>query len=386
MDEKNIPLQGYGTEAGISVYLHRKSAAAGVPLSGTFELTRRCNFRCRMCYIHTGADASGGAGELTAGQWIDLGHQAADAGMLFLLLTGGEPLLRDDFGEIYEGLGKLGLCVSVNTNGSLLQGRAAALFEKKPPTRINVSLYGASGETYRSLCGTDRFDVVKENIERMTAAGIDVRLNVSVTPNNINDLEEIFAYAAARNLRVKATAYMYPPVRGEGAFGDNGARLPAKEAGLCRVTIDRLQQPPEEFRRRLAAVARGDIIPADDACIDPSLQGTVSRCRAGRAGFWVDWNGGLRMCGMTPVCADLTRVSFAEGWEAVRRNTLAIRLPAVCTDCPLRPLCPVCAAACYAETGDYGKKPAYLCEMTAAAAEEMQRLYRQMTADEPAAQ
>ena len=376
MDERNTLLPNAGVEAGISAYLHRKSAAAGVPLSGTFELTRRCNFRCRMCYIHTEDGVCGKEGELTAGQWIDLGRQAVDAGMLFLLLTGGEPLLRDDFAEIYESLGRMGLCVSVNTNGSLLCGDIAALFEKKPPTRINVSLYGASGDTYRSLCGADRLEQVKENVERMTAAGIDVRLNVSVTPENVNDLEAVFAYAASHGLRVKATSYMYPPVRGAERFGGNDARLPAEEAGRCRVKIDRLQLPEEDFRRRLAAVAQGDILPTDDACIDPSLQGSVSRCRAGRAGFWVDWNGGIRMCGMTPVCADLTRVSFAEGWEAVRRNTLAIRLPAVCTDCPLRPLCPVCAAACYTETGDYGRKPEYLCRMTAAAAEEMRRLYR----------
>ena len=130
-------------------------------------------------------------------------------------------------------------------------------------------------------------------------------------------------------------------------------------------------------------MAAGDIIPADDACIDPTLQGTVSRCRAGRAGFWVDWKGGLRMCGMTPVLADLTRVGFAEGWRLVRQHTLAIRLPAVCTDCALRRMCPVCAAACFAETGDYGKKPEYVCRMTAAAAEEMQRRHQKERPPEP---
>lgn len=374
MDERTNLLPNPGVEAGISAWLHRKSAAAGVPLSGTFELTRRCNFRCRMCYIHKGEREGDREGELTAGQWIDLGRQAADAGMLFLLLTGGEPLLREDFPEIYTRLGRLGLSVSVNTNGSLL-GRAADLFERIHPTRLNVSLYGASGETYRALCGADRFAQVKENLERMIAAGIDVRLNVSVTPENGKDLEGIFAFAAAHRLHIKATSYMYPPVRAEEACGAADARLSPEEAGRYRVKIDRLQLPEEEFRRRVAAVAAGEIIPADDACIDPSLQGSVSRCRAGRAGFWVDWRGGLRMCGMTPVCADLTKMTFAEGWQAVRRHTLAIRLPAVCTDCALRRMCPVCAAACYAETGDYGKKPEYLCRMTAAAAEEMRRLH-----------
>ena len=374
MVPQNTPLPGSGVEAGISAYLHRKGAAQGVPLSGTFELTRRCNFNCRMCYIHS-SGAIGKEGELTAGAWLDIASQAVKAGMLFLLLTGGEPLLRDDFEEIYSGLNRMGLCLSLNTNGSLLRGRIAELFEKKPPNRINVSLYGASAGTYRTLCGTDQLDTVKENIERMTAAGIDVRLNVSVTPDNLHELEPIAAFAAAHNLWVKATSYMYPPVRSDGAFGENGARLSAEEAGRYRVEIDRLLLSEEDFRRRLAAIANGTDLPADDACIDPSVEGSVSRCRAGRAGFWIDWRGGMRMCGMTPVCADLTRVDFQQGWNAVRLATQAIRLPAACTSCELRQLCPVCAAAAYTETGAYGTKPTYLCEMTSAYAKGMQQAF-----------
>ena len=372
---QNTKLPGSGVEAGISAYLHRKGAAQGVPLSGTFELTRRCNFNCRMCYIHNAGGTIGKEGELTAGAWLDIASQAVKAGMLFLLLTGGEPLIREDFEEIYGGLNRMGLALSLNTNGSLLKGRIAELFEKKPPNRINVSLYGASADTYRALCGADQFDAVKENIERMIAAGIDVRLNVSLTPDNAHELEAIAAFAAAHNLWVKATSYMYPPVRSEGAFGENGARLCAEEAGRCRVEIDRLLLKEEDFRRRLAAIANGTAFPTDDSCIDPTIEGSVSRCRAGRAGFWIDWRGGMRMCGMTPVYADLTRVDFQQGWQAVRLATQAIRLPGACSACELRQLCPVCAAAAYTETGAYGCKPTYLCEMTAAYAKGMRQAY-----------
>ena len=373
---QNVTLPGSGVEAAISAYLHRKSAAEGVPLSGTFELTRRCNFNCRMCYIHSGANAAAKKEELPAGSWLDIASQAVDAGMLFLLLTGGEPLMREDFAEIYEGLCKMGLCISVNTNGSLLRGRIAELFERKPPNRINVSLYGAIADTYCALCGVDQFETVKENIERMRAAGIEVRLNVSITPDNVHDLAGIADFASAHNLWIKATSYMYPPVRGSGLFGENEARLGPEAAGVCRAQIDRLTLRGEEFQRRLAAIAAGTALPADDACIDPSVEGSESRCRAGRAGFWIDFNGGMRMCGMTPVCADLKQTDFRQAWEAVRRDAQAIRLPAACSACELRHLCPVCAAACYTETGTYGKKPAYLCRMTAAYAEEMQRMHK----------
>ena len=375
MNDQNSLLPGLsmGQEAGISAYLHRKSAAAGIPLSGTFELTSRCNFNCRMCYIHS-AQADENDAELTAQQWIDIASQASNAGMLFLLLTGGEPLLRADFEEIYGALCKMGFFISVNTNGSLLKGRIAALFEKNPPNRINISLYGASGETYRSLCGTDRFDAVKESIEQMTAAGIDVRLNVSVTPENVHELDAVFAFASERNLPIKATPYMFPPVRGTGTYGKNEMRLSAEAAGKCRAAIESAQLSAKELQNRLSLLEQGERPSPNGKNGSPSPQGAVSRCRAGRAGFWVDWNGGVRMCGMTPVCAELSSDNFREAWEAVRTATCAIRLPAECTACPLRQICPVCAAVCCTETGEYGKKPTYLCEMTKAYAEELLRM------------
>ena len=84
-----------------SDYLFAKAGQQGIPLSGTFELTARCNLDCRMCYIHKRAnDAMALAGERTAAQWLALAEECRTAGTLLLLLTGGEPMLRPDFREI----------------------------------------------------------------------------------------------------------------------------------------------------------------------------------------------------------------------------------------------------------------------------------------------
>ena len=81
-------------------YLHDKGLRDGIPVSGTFELTQRCNFGCEMCYVH---DCTQKTDPLSARDWLSLARQAKDAGTVFLLLTGGEPLIRDDFEEIYMG-------------------------------------------------------------------------------------------------------------------------------------------------------------------------------------------------------------------------------------------------------------------------------------------
>ena len=108
------------TESYISQYLHNKAGRMKLPVSATFELTSRCNFNCKMCYVHDADCSRDKPLELTAAQWIDIAEQAEKAGTLFLLLTGGEPLLREDFNEIYAAIAKMGFVISVNTNLSLL--------------------------------------------------------------------------------------------------------------------------------------------------------------------------------------------------------------------------------------------------------------------------
>ena len=86
------------TEPRLSAYLHARACAKGIPLAGNFELTPRCNFNCRMCYVHLTPEEEQRRGtELTADEWLAIAEQARSQGMLFLLLTGGEPLVRTDF-------------------------------------------------------------------------------------------------------------------------------------------------------------------------------------------------------------------------------------------------------------------------------------------------
>ena len=72
-----------------STYIHQKGARLGLPVTGTFELTPRCNFNCNMCYVHqTEAQAAqGGRRELTTAEWLAIAEEARKAGMVFLLLT-----------------------------------------------------------------------------------------------------------------------------------------------------------------------------------------------------------------------------------------------------------------------------------------------------------
>ena len=140
-------------EPKITSYLFSKASRLSIPLSGTFELSPVCNFSCRMCYVRK-TQKEVNASErrmLTKGDWISIAEQAKEQGMLYLLLTGGEPLLWPDFWELYEELVQMGFLVSINTNGSLIDEEAVKHFQKYPPNRINIT-YISPYIIWRSFC------------------------------------------------------------------------------------------------------------------------------------------------------------------------------------------------------------------------------------------
>ena len=353
MNKPNLPS---GVEPAYSTYLHAKGARLGLPISGNFELTARCNFRCKMCYVHHEQDP---AGELTAAQWIALGKQAADKGMIFLLLTGGEPLLRSDFREIYTGLKKLGLLISLNTNGFLLDEEMVEFLKKDPPLRINISLYGGNNGDYQSLCGVPAFERVTENIKRAKRAGLQLRLNCSVTPENAAAIPAIHAFARENDLRIKGTTYMFPPVRVNGCqYGDSPCRFTPEAAAEHMLRWREELLTPEQLA---ASCVKGGW--DEDDCSDG--QGDPMRCRAGRTAFWVTWDGRMLPCGMVPGEGyALADHGFDRAWELVRQDCAAIRMPAKCTTCTYRPVCALCAASCLTETGGFDRAPEYVCRMT----------------------
>ena len=348
------------TEPALSAYLHAKGASLGIPVGGNFELTARCNFDCPMCYIHLSNEEVEARGkELTAQQWISIAEQARDRGLMFALLTGGEPLVRKDFFEIYGAMKELGLLVSVNSNGSTLQGENLQQLIEDPPQRINVSLYGGCPETYRTMCGNDAFDRVVSNIREMKRAGIDVRINVSLTPYNDQDLEKIYAISKDLNTVIKVSSYMYPPIR---VHGDCGHRLSAEAAAEAAVQWDRMRLSKEQFAEHAAAYRNLVAVEQRECSADPD---TGVGCRAGSTAFWMTWDGRMLPCGMMPGPETYPlEVGFDAAWDELRSRTAQLPNPAKCSGCKYRNLCSVCSAVCVTETGRFDGVPEYVCRMT----------------------
>lgn len=363
--------------ARLSDYLAQKAIWMKVPLSGTFELSPVCNFSCRMCYVRKTPKEvqESPRGILTLDDWRRIAAEARKAGMLYLLLTGGEPLLWPDFWTLYDELVDMGFLVSINTNGSMIDETAAEHFRKKPPQKINITLYGASDKTYKALCGVDGvFHKVNRAIDLLLENRITVNLNCSLTPVNAGDLEEIVAYSKEKGLHLKVAAYMFPPIRRDPDSIGRNERFTPEESARYQLKFFELARERTSYMHYLQSIAEGCVEPPglDEGCVDP-IDGKI-RCRAGRSSFWITWDGWMTPCGMMPEPkADLKEMPFADAWQKTYELSAQLKLSGVCDSCPNNRICHPCAAIAYAETGKTHEIPTYMCKVS----QEMRRIARE---------
>lgn len=357
----NIPV-----EPPVTTYLFSKASRKGIPLNGTFELTPVCNMSCRMCYVRMTKEQQEAVHPLrTAEEWLMLGREARDKGMLYLLLTGGEPFLRPDFRDILSGLHQMGLVITINSNGTMIDEKTVIWLKETPPVRINITLYGASDETYGKLCGNAKgFTQVTEAICLLKEAGISVKINCSLTPYNAEDLEEIFAFCQKEQLIIQATSYMFPPLRRDlGMVGKND-RFTPKQAAYYSAKIEKLMNGEEAYLKRMEQNKLKEL-PSDTGENCTETEGEGIRCRAGKCSFWVTWDGRFMPCGMFPGenAPDVFETGFDYAWKHAKAEAEAIRLPAECKSCELKNQCRACAAMVFTESGNYHTVPEYRCRM-----------------------
>lgn len=342
--------------ADLASILHADAGKKGIPLGGTFELTPLCNMNCRMCYIRMTKEEMNKKGrERTAEEWLSLARQAKDCGMLFLLLTGGEPFLYKDFWYLYEELKKMGLVVSINSNGTMLQGEILERLIKNPPYRMNITIYGGSDRTYKELCRCpDGYTRATEAVRQLKKAGVFVKINSSVTPQNCADIENCFSFAKEMQTPCQIGCYMFPPTRRDDLSTE---RFSAEDGGKYQAVIDKMRYDPNDLAGIVSEIKN---------CEENGSQKELPEkflCRAGRSGFWVTWKGEMTACGMMEKFIEHPfEDGFEECWKRINRAVCAETVLSACRSCKERDICKVCPAMALAEAGDFNSKPDYFCK------------------------
>lgn len=346
-----------------------------IPLTGSFELTARCNLHCGMCFICNAPEAR--KSELSAAQWLDIMTQARDEGMLFALLTGGEVFVLDNFWDIYTGAKRLGLYITINSNGTTITPEIADMLVRYPPVRLTITIYGASEEGYRRVTGSgDAYRKMLRGLELLEERGIEYRLRTTLTKDTSVEIGEITKLILSYGQQMSYTNYIMPGVL------DNGndvlsQRLSPEEAAIATKQIHRAIQEyydehgrpgVEEYRRFLEKYNADRQIPLDpeqERMHKISLdrrKNTAFYCQAGRSHFWVSYNGRLSICGLSrEPSVDLLKTPFRSAFDELGKAVEEIPLCEDCKSCEHRYVCSPCPAKLYGETGRYDQKAEYLC-------------------------
>jgi radical SAM protein with 4Fe4S-binding SPASM domain len=341
------------------------------PLLGhlDIELTERCNNACLHCYINRPAhDAQAAQRELAAEAWKEILHQAADLGALSVRFTGGEPLLRPDFAEIYLYARRLGMKVVLFTNARLITPELADLFARVPPLKkIEISVYGMHPESYDAIaCAPGAYTQFRRGVDLLLERQIPFCVKSVLLPPNRAEIDEFEAWAAAIPDHERRPSYsVFLDLRTRRDSPARNRRIAAlrfsPEEGVALLARDE-----EVYRRSTAQFAAQFLGPQGDR---------LFACGAGEAGC-VDSYGAYQMCMLLrhpDTVYDLRRGTLREALTEVfprLRETRATD-PAYlerCARCFLKGLCEQCPGKSWSEHGTLDTPVEYLCQVAHAQA------------------
>ena len=318
-----------------------------VPFSGSLALTHGCNLRCAHCYARE--ERSGPApSELDTAQWLRILAEIKEAGCLYLLLTGGEPLLRHDFPEIYSFAKKQGFLVTVFSNGTLVSDRIVDVFREFPPRLVEISLYGASAATHDRVTGhPGSFARALQGIEKLLDQGFHVGLKSVLLTLNIAEFSAIEDLARRYGTKFRIDAAVFPTLAG--GLEPLGLRVSPEQA----VAIE--MSSPERRREWRQYVDNFRLVPYGDKAF---------ACSAGRTNFHVDPDGMLYPCLIARSCRySLVTGNFAHGWshEIARIREESADADFRCRQCEKRLLCGFCPGFFELEHGQSQVPSDYVC-------------------------
>ena len=335
--------------AGFMRALSRKAREDRVPLCGSLDLTHRCNLRCVHCYVgHLVAQPAREATELPTASVLRLVAEAARAGCVFLLISGGEPLLRDDFVDVYAGARRLGLIVSVFTNATLLSPAHETVFQEFPPHLVEISLYGATKSTYERVTRVPgSYARAIHGLDRLQELGIRVGLKTMILQENVGEIDAMRAFARERGLRFRVDPLVTPRLDGDPA--PLAQRVEASQA------VDIELNEPGRVEELADYMARH----ANEVPTKPYA------CSAGVSAFNIDPAGLVRPCFMSRrIGHDGLGKGFAAAWQevglAVERANQE-KLPSLCAECRDILLCGYCAGLFDLEASSLAGHVDYVC-------------------------
>jgi len=333
------------------------------PLSGQIEFTYRCNLNCVHCYCKGSEDRDR---ELATQEWKKILDKIQKEGCLWLTFTGGEPLVREDFLEIYAYAKNKGFMVTLFTNGQLFTKKIIDYFQKSPPYSIEITLNGITKATYESITRVKgSFKKAICVIKNLAEKNLPLILKSNCLRQNKDEIGKIKAFTEKLlgkgngRYKFKYDPMIYPRLNRDKA--PCNYRLTFKElCSLKKQDADIWQ----EYQRGL----HGDF---PDLKRDKEF---LYRCNTWMNNFFINPYGRLKFCAFSDkFSVDFKKQPFKEGFYKVFPQLLNERFKtnSKCKNCSLMPICYHCPARAYLETGDEEAPVEYYCDLAKETAKRM---------------
>jgi radical SAM protein with 4Fe4S-binding SPASM domain len=320
-----------------------------IPYFGTLELTPDCNVKCVHCYVtHCEHDEK----IIDYTETCRILDEVAQEGCVWLLLTGGEPLLRKDFSDIYTYAKKKGFILTLFTNGSLVTPAIAGLLHELPPKMVEISIYGATKETHERITGVaGSFERSLRGIKLLLEQNIKVTLKTMAMTLNKHEINDMHALASSLGVKFRFDPILNP--------GLDGSRQPCEYRLSPEEVVKLDREDPERAKEWTATFQRLDR--------RPFLSEALYTCGAGKGRFHIDAFGKLQLCTIARKPEyDLRKGSFHDGWYNFVPSVSAQKLTrsSACRTCEERGICNICPGWNLMEYDALDSQPVeYLCQI-----------------------
>jgi len=345
-----------------SLRVHLKGARK--PIVGQFELTHRCNLRCQHCYIVNDSRRQ----ELSYKEICHILDEIHQEGCLWLCLTGGEPLLREDFLDIYSYAYKKGFIITILSNATLLDEKTAKYLNRFPPFYIEVTLNGVTKKSFESITQIPgSFEKAIRGLELIRRYNLPLRLKSQVMTLNMGEYPLMRRFYEKMGVRFRCSVIIDP--RMDGSTDSCSLRLPIEKVLELRNHKEVLQRRDEiedGFLEESLSGQEDEVSPSSD---------DLFRCSGGTWAFCVNPFGELFFCSMVRKPSwDLRKHSFRQGFYEFfpKIRSAKFKTDSKCRTCPLWRFCLRCPGSAKLECGDPEAPVPYYCELARATAEQIQ--------------
>ncbi|MDD5245918.1 MAG: radical SAM protein [Candidatus Omnitrophica bacterium] len=331
----------------------------------TFQLTRRCNNNCRHCNVNLAADdAASAKNELSTSRIKELIDQAVAAGVLFGCFTGGEPLLRHDFKELYLYLKDKGVLPIILTNATLIEESHIELFKKYPPRNIEITVYGATRETYERVTRVaGSFERFRRGVDLLLRNRIKIELKGMILASNFHELPKIreFCIENSRPDPFRAEPFVYLRLDGD----------TKKNAWIKKERLKVSEIVDWELRYHPDCVQWIKENYCGETLSSRSANNRFFPCAIDKYDCTIADDGAFLFCPMLrhpDYSFSLEKMTIKEAFEALGRKIRSLNPPQgvlleKCGNCKVKQFCLRCPGRCYAETGKPDRPSEYLCDI-----------------------